>query len=327
MHTANNFSYGVLTPVFGYVMSSLGVFLSLRCASRGLAYSGAARARWLVLAALSLGTTGIWVMHFTAMLGYTISGETIRYNVPVTLLSMVIAVAAAGFGLLMAGFGRGRRGWLLVGGIVMGAGVASVHYVDMAGMRMSSGMSDNRALLALTVLIAIAGSTSLLWAVPRLRGAWPALGVALIAGAVVSGLHYTGMAGMRLVSPAMGGMAGMATDGATAGGFLLPLIIGISIIAFVLTAILTLSPTAEEIRAEEQLMDRIGKHRMAKQPGRPLPPGGGGSRARSSGGQAGRPARGQAAGGPPTAGSVFARAGADDLTARGSRSDPSSRGR
>jgi NO-binding membrane sensor protein with MHYT domain len=298
MHVANNFSYGPLTPVLGYLLSCLGAFLSLRCASRALAGSGAGRTRWLALAALSLGTTGIWVMHFTAMLGYTISGETIRYSVPVTMLSMVIAVAAAAFGLFVAGFGGGRRGALVVGGAVTGAGIASVHYVDMAGMRMDSGMRDNRVLLAVTVIIAIAGSITLLWAVPRLRGVWPTVGAALITGAVVSGLHYTGMAGMHLSSSAMSG--GMPVGGATAGRFLLPLIIGISIAAFVLATILALSPSAEEIHAEEQLMARIGRHRMGTPPGRPSRPGAGAASAERI------PASGE-----PAPGSLFVRARKD----------------
>jgi NO-binding membrane sensor protein with MHYT domain len=98
MPTANNFSYGLLTPALGDLMSCLGAFLGLRCASRALASSGASRARWLTLGAFSFGATGIWVMHFIAMLGYTIPGETIRYNVPVTILSVVIAVLAVGSG-------------------------------------------------------------------------------------------------------------------------------------------------------------------------------------------------------------------------------------
>lgn len=305
MHIANNFTYGPLTPVLGYLLSCLGVFLSLRCAARGLAGSGAGRSRWLVLAALSLGTTGIWVMHFTAMLGYSISGETIRYSVPVTLLSMVIAVAAAAVGLFVTGFAGGGRIALLAGGAVTGAGIASVHYVDMAGMRMDPGMSDNRILLALTVVIAIAGATALLWAVPRLHGVWPTFGVALITGAVVSGLHYTGMAGMRPSSPAMGAATGimsggMGAGGATAGRFLLPLIIGISIAAFVLAAILALSPSAEEIHAEEQLMARIGRHRMGGP--RDHQPAPGGARAASAGGVT-------ASG--PAAGSLFVKARMD----------------
>ena len=51
--------------------------------------AGALRARWLFLGGVSIGTTGIWAMHFIAMLGFTIPGQTIHYNVPVTILSLL----------------------------------------------------------------------------------------------------------------------------------------------------------------------------------------------------------------------------------------------
>src|ERR1700758_3412011 len=74
----SDFTYGALNPVLGYLISCVGCFLGLRCTTRARAYQGAARARWLTLAALSIGTTGIWVMHFIAMLGFAIPGEPIR---------------------------------------------------------------------------------------------------------------------------------------------------------------------------------------------------------------------------------------------------------
>src|SRR6185437_2579657 len=79
----DNFSNGALNPAFSYAVSCVGCFLGLRCTTRARAYQGSARARWLTLAALSIGGTGIWVMHFIAMLGFSIPGEPIRYNVPV----------------------------------------------------------------------------------------------------------------------------------------------------------------------------------------------------------------------------------------------------
>ena len=123
---AHNFSYGLVNPVLAYLISSLGCFLGLQCTARARALQGAARARWLLLAAVSIGTTGIWVMHFIAMLGYTIAGQVISYNVPVTILSMLIAVAVVAVGLFIVGFGSGddwRR--LLLGGSVIGIGRAS----------------------------------------------------------------------------------------------------------------------------------------------------------------------------------------------------------
>ena len=59
--------------------------------------------RWLLFAGISIGITGIWAMHFIAMLGFTIPGETIHYNVLITVLSMFIAVAIVCVGLMIVG--------------------------------------------------------------------------------------------------------------------------------------------------------------------------------------------------------------------------------
>jgi NO-binding membrane sensor protein with MHYT domain len=144
---AHNFTYGLLNPVLAYVISCLGCFLGLQCTARASAAEGAARARWLLLAAVSIGATGIWVMHFIAMLGYTISGQLITYNVPVTILSMLIAVGVVAVGLFIVGFGSGaNRRRLLLGGSIIGIGVAGMHYMGMWAMRMPDTMSYGPAL-------------------------------------------------------------------------------------------------------------------------------------------------------------------------------------
>src|SRR5487761_668701 len=103
----DQFTNGLLNPVLAYVMSCVGMFLGLRCATRARAYVGAARARWHSLAALSIGATGIWVMHNIAMLGFSIPGQTIRYNVTLSILSAAVAIVVVGIGLFIVGFGNG----------------------------------------------------------------------------------------------------------------------------------------------------------------------------------------------------------------------------
>jgi NO-binding membrane sensor protein with MHYT domain len=251
----HNFSYGLLTPALAYLMSFLGAFLGLRCTSRARASTGATRIRWLLLAAVSIGSTGIWVMHFIAMLGFTVPGETIRYNVPVTLLSMLIAVAFVLIGLLIVGLSRGTTMRpLVLGGVITGLGVGAMHYSGMAAMRMPARMSYNPQLFALSIVIAIVAATAALWATLRLSGFWSAFGAAAIMGVAVSGMHYTGMAAMRVYPPS-GPSMGMG--GADAAAFLLPLIVGVSVTTFVLTATIALSPTAAEISAEAELMRKI----------------------------------------------------------------------
>ncbi len=258
MLTVHNFSYGLLTPGLAYLMSCLGSFLGLRCATRARAHQGRSRARWLVLAGVSIGTTGIWVMHFIAMLGFTIPNMTIQYNVPVTILSMLIAVGIVCVGLLIVGFGGPGYRPLLLAGLITGLGVASMHYTGMAAMRMPGKVTYNPLLFTTSIVIAVVAATAALWAALRLRGLPATLGAALIMGVAVSGMHYMGMASMRMYSAF--GPAGMVmggTGGATAESFLLPLVLGISIVAFILTATIALSPTEDEIRGEEELMNRI----------------------------------------------------------------------
>ncbi|HTW00526.1 MAG TPA: MHYT domain-containing protein [Streptosporangiaceae bacterium] len=275
MLTVHNFTYGPLTPALGYLMSCLGAFLGLRCTARAMALRGRARARWLLLAGVSIGTTGIWVMHFIAMLGFTIPGMTIHYNVPVTILSLLVAVAIVCAGLLIVGFGPQGFRSLLTGGLLTGIGVAAMHYLGMAAMRMPGRITYNVPLLAVSVVIAIVAATAALWAAVRLRGLWTTTVASLIMGVAVSGMHYTGMAAMRMY--ASGGPAGMVmggSGGATAESFLLPLILGISIVTFVLTAAVALSPNDEEIRTESDLMERIDKLRSETRlvrPGRTSP--------------------------------------------------------
>jgi NO-binding membrane sensor protein with MHYT domain len=257
MLTVHNFSYGLLTPVAAYLMSCLGAFLGLRCTTRARATTGASRVRWLLLAAVSVGATGIWVMHFIAMLGFTIPGEVIHYNVLITIASMVIAVVVVGIGLLIVGFAKRTWRALLLAGTFTGIGVASMHYTGMAAMRMPARMTYNPEIFALSIVIAIVAATAAFWAATNLSGLRATLGAALIMGVAVSGMHYTGMAAMHLFPPGRGDGMLMTGGGATAENFLLPLVIGISVLAFILTATLALSPTEAEMREDAALMERL----------------------------------------------------------------------
>jgi NO-binding membrane sensor protein with MHYT domain len=258
MAHVHNFTYGLLNPVLAYAVSCLGCFLGLQCTARARAHAGAGRARWLLLAALSIGTAGIWVMHFIAMLGFSIPGQTISYNVPYTIASMLISVIVVTIGLFIVGFGGEGLRPLLLGGAIIGIGVACMHYLGMWAMRMPDTMHYNIGLVVLSVVIAIVAGTAALWAALTLRGLLITLGASLVMGIAVSGMHYTGIAALHIFPAPDGGMAAMG-GGASATSFLLPLILGISILTFLVTAVVTLAPSEEEIREDAALMDRINR--------------------------------------------------------------------
>jgi NO-binding membrane sensor protein with MHYT domain len=253
----HNFSYGLLNPGLAYLMSFLGCFLGLQCTARARLLSGGPRARWLLLGAVSIGTAGIWVMHFVAMLGFTIPDQGIDYNVPVTIASMLVAVAVVSVGLLIVGFGGDGPGLLLLGGVIIGIGVAGMHYMGMWAMRMPDSIGYNLPLVAVSVLIAIVAGTAALWAAVRLSGLLATLIASLIMALAVSGMHYTGMAALRVRAAGPGGGMAAMGSGVSATSFLLPLILGISILAFLVTAMVTLAPSEAEMREDRALMERI----------------------------------------------------------------------
>jgi NO-binding membrane sensor protein with MHYT domain len=249
----HNFSYGIFNPGLGYLMSCLGAFLGLRSITRARAHTGGAKAAWLVVASIAVGATGIWVMHFIAMLGFTIPGQTILYSVPETLISMLLAVLVVGVGLFIVGYSDGGPLPILAGGVIIGVGVATMHYVGMNAMSMDDRVEYSVPLVAVSVVIAIVAGTAALWAGLRVRGLGSTIAASLVMGVAVTGMHYTGMAAMHVYA----GGSGMMTSGESAESFLLPLLLGVSIATFLMTLVIALSPSEDEIREEASLRERI----------------------------------------------------------------------
>jgi NO-binding membrane sensor protein with MHYT domain len=257
---AYDFAYGLLNPGLALIVSCGGVFLGLRCTARARAREGAARARWLVLGGAGLGIVGIWAMHLIALLGLTVPGETIYYNVPVVIGSLLAAVAVACAGLLIVGFSPMRYRWLLLGGLITGLGVAVAGYLDFAAMRMPGRVSYQLDLVIISAAAAVVAATAVLWAAARLRGVRASVIASLITGAAVLGVHYAGTAALRVHRP--GEPVVMVTAfsrSITAGSFLLPLVLVIGIVSFLVSAVLAVSPTEDETRYDTALLNHISE--------------------------------------------------------------------
>jgi NO-binding membrane sensor protein with MHYT domain len=241
----HDYTSGLLTPGLGYLTSCLGMFLGLRCASRARPFRGAARARWLLLGGVAIGTTGIWLMDVIALLGFTIPGQAVRYDVPVTMASLLLAVVLASAGLLIAGSGGRWPGALAGGGLITGLGLAGAQYLAIAALRTPGRISYAPAPFAASLAIAGPVAAGALWAAFRLRRAPGALLASLVIGAGVGAMHYAGVAAIRV--QAASGPAGAVVGGgggAAAGSFLIPAILGISVVLFVVSAAVAWSPLA-----------------------------------------------------------------------------------
>ncbi|MEU1514616.1 MHYT domain-containing protein [Streptomyces sp. NPDC005811] len=191
--TIDGFRYGIVTPVAAYLMACLGGALGLRCIVRSLMDKDSFRTGWLVLGATSIGC-GIWTMHFIAMIGFRVRETRIGYAVWPTVLSLAIAVGVVGVGVFLVGRRGAGRGALPLAGAVTGLGVAAMHYLGMAAMRLDGTLVYDPLLVALSVLIAVGAATAALWAAVTVRGFLTSLGASLVMGLAVSGMHYTAMA-------------------------------------------------------------------------------------------------------------------------------------
>jgi NO-binding membrane sensor protein with MHYT domain len=207
-------------------------------------------------------------MHFIAMLGFSVPHAEIRYDVPLTLLSCLIAIAVVAVGLFLVGFAGTGTPTIVVGGVITGAGVASMHYMGMAAMNMAADIGYQSGLVVLSVVIALVAATAALWFALKVRGMWATTGAALLMGIAVTGMHYTGMAAMRVHLHAHDA----APTGVKAIDFILPLVGGVGAVATILLIIIAMAPNEEEMRIEAELQERLEARRNQPPPGAPAAP-------------------------------------------------------
>ncbi|MFI7447036.1 MHYT domain-containing protein [Nonomuraea sp. NPDC049714] len=257
MSAIDHYAYGLLTPVVAYVISSVGSMLGLLLTSRARLVSAKESRYWLTGAAVAIGGTGIWTMHFIAMMGFAVHGTAIRYDVPLTVGSAIIAIVVVAAGLFLVRQGGERPGFLFGGGALTGLGVAGMHYLGMAAMNMSAHVSYDPLLVAASVLIAVAAATTALWFTLRVHGALRIGGAALVMGVAVTGMHFTGMHAMAVEVH----QEPMPITGARPIDFMLPVIVGISMITMGLLLALLLSPSERELRREREFLDRLQRRR------------------------------------------------------------------
>ena len=112
------------------------------------------------------------------------------------------------------------------------------------------------------MVIAIVAGTAALWIGTWVRGSAATVGAALVMGVAVCGMHYTGMAALRVHGGSMPSIAVRAVSGATmvsgatAASFLIPVLLVISLATFLLTLAISVSPSEDEIRADPELRRR-----------------------------------------------------------------------
>ena len=221
-------TYAVEFVALSVVVAIIASYTALDLAGRVSSASGRRMWYWLAGGAVGMGS-GIWSMHFIGMLAFKLP-IPIAFDLPITLLSLAIAVLVSGFALFTLRRGELTTPNLTLSATLMGIGISAMHYTGMVAMRMSPAIHYTPVLFVASVLIAIAASLAALWIATQLRQRTSGfaivarLGSAVIMGFAITGMHYTGMAAAEF---APGSICLAAESGRAVDSSILAVIVGI----------------------------------------------------------------------------------------------------
>ncbi|MEA2543607.1 MAG: hypothetical protein QOH35_4973, partial [Acidobacteriaceae bacterium] len=190
-------SYNYALVALSVLIAMFASYAALDLAGRITATGGWTRAVWLLGGAGAMGT-GIWSMHYLGMLAFVLP-VPVAYHWPTVLLSLLAAILASVVALGVVSRQKMGASRAVAGSVLMGAGIASMHYIGMAAMRLPAKCQFDSYLVVMSVVFAVLISFAALWITFHFRDEKKGIGWEKLAGAVVMGaaipvMHYTGMA-------------------------------------------------------------------------------------------------------------------------------------
>ena len=190
-------SYNYRLVALSVAIAVLASYAALDVAGRVMSARGRVRLVWLTGGAVAMGL-GIWSMHYVGMLAFRLP-VAVRYDWPTVLVSLLAAIFASAIALFVVTREKMDLLRAILGSLFMGSGIAGMHYIGMAAMRLPAMCHFSPAVVVVSVILAIAISLVALWQTFRFReetksGGWQKVVSALVMGAAIPMMHYTGMA-------------------------------------------------------------------------------------------------------------------------------------
>jgi PAS domain S-box-containing protein len=254
-------SYNYALVALSVLIAMFASYAALDLAGRVTASGGWTRAVWLLGGAGAMGT-GIWSMHYIGMLAFILP-ISVAYHWPTVLLSWFAAIFASVVALYVVSRQRMGASRAVAGSLLMGGGIASMHYIGMAAMRSAAICRFNSILVMLSVVFAVSISLVASRITFHFRDEKTGIGRQKLAGAMVMGaaipiMHYTGMAAASFTPSGMPAPADLshAVSISTLG------IAGIAAVTFIvlglalLTSWLDRRNTAQILELQEEKLQR-----------------------------------------------------------------------
>jgi NO-binding membrane sensor protein with MHYT domain len=193
-------TYDLRVVILSYLVAVFASYIALDITGRlrDISNTQLSKTLWICGGACAMGA-GIWSMHFIGMLAFTMPGMSMDYDPFWTGLSMLVAIFASGFALYLLKIDVINVTQLAAGGVLFGIAIVTMHYLGMQAMTKHVVIHYMPSIYALSIFIAIFASEAALWlalksnqVVVELRTRLKIIS-ALIMGAAICGMHYTGM--------------------------------------------------------------------------------------------------------------------------------------
>lgn len=254
---ASSYSLALVLVSYGFAAfgSYVGLIISQQIAAARHRW---AKAGWCAAGAVAMGG-GVWSMHFVGMLAYSLPFE-VGYDLPLTLLSVTPSLFASAIALYILSRKRLGMAGLLIGGVLMGAGIGAMHFLGMAAVRANSSMAYDPALFALSIVVAVMLACLALSVKFRLESMnsrramrWAdAIGAAVM-GLAIAGMHYTAMSAASFYPGDLCAIPGYIIESDLLAAL-------VNVFTFLIIALVLLAAIARKVMAASSLLSGIFKH-------------------------------------------------------------------
>jgi NO-binding membrane sensor protein with MHYT domain len=260
-------TYDPTLVALSFLLAAFASFTALNVSDRLDVIGNRPLGPWIVFGGCIMGL-GIWSMHFVGMLAFHLP-IAVGYNIPMTVVSLLIAMIASAIGFMPLWSYELRWPRLIGGSIAMGLGVAGMHYLGMRAMDVCPAIQYSPWLVGLSIVIAILASAGALVLAFKLRRQSAhrrvrQAGAAVVMSVAVCGMHYCGMAAAHFEQ----GSYSIATLNNLPVPWLAGIVVTFSLVIFAASIAIAVLDAKSSARAraiaDAILNERIGKRASAR---------------------------------------------------------------
>lgn len=203
-----NVYYNPLLVTISILIAIFAAFMAFQVTSQAVQSQSRARQQIMLLTGCVVLGGGVWSMHFIGMLAFDLCSP-VTYNFGLTVLSLLPSIGASWVALNLLSKPSFQLSQVLISGILVGAGIGTMHYVGMAAMEMAPLLRYDPWIFALSIVVAVLLAIIALWVRTGLNQLISSnmnsiscnFIASIVMGLAISGMHYTGMAAARFVKP------------------------------------------------------------------------------------------------------------------------------